>query len=161
MRNKLRKHPSFDTIVTLLENINIILVDFRKEELSNSVFYQIVITNSEHAAGINECAKSHKLLQPRLSLLENNREIDMEVTTPGIQRNIRDFYEFNAFINQQVKIYDSKIEAWISGMLTAVREDEVTLQHAVIEDTKDIIDEYLVPNNRIQKAKLAYAWEDM
>lgn len=161
MRNKLRKHPEFDTIATLLENINIKLVSFRKEELTNRVFYQIVITNSDYTAGINECAISHKLLQPRLSLLENNREIDMEVTTPGIQRNIKDFYEFTVFINRQVRVYDSKIEAWIEGILSAVQEDEVTLHHAVIEDTKDIIDEYTIPNERIQKAKLAYAWEDM
>ena len=161
MINKLRKHPSFETIVSLLENININLVDFRKEELSNSVFYQIVITNSDHTTGIVECAKSHKLLQPRLSLLENNREIDMEVTTPGIQRNLRDFYEFNVFVNRAVKIYDSKISAWIEGILAAVEGDEVTLHQAVIEDTKDIIDEYQIPNERIQKAKLAYAWEDM
>ena len=161
MINKLRKHPSFETILSLLENISINLVDFRKEELSNSVFYQIVITNSDHTAGIVECAQSHKLLQPRLSVLENNREIEMEVTTPGNQRNMRDFYEFNAFLNRAVKIYDSKISAWIEGILTVVEGDEVTLHHAVIEDTKDIIDEYKIPNERIQKAKLAYAWEDM
>jgi ribosome maturation factor RimP len=161
MTNKLRKHPSFETIFSLLEHININLVDFRKEELSNSVFYQIVITNDDHTAGINECAASHKLLQPRLSVLEKDREIDMEVTTPGIQRNIRDFYEFNVFLNRAVKIYDSKVSAWIEGILSAVEGDEVTLHHAVIEDTKDIIDEYRIPNQRIQKAKLAYAWEDM
>ena len=161
MVNKLREHPSFETIAPLLENIGLKLVDFRKEELTNSVFYQIVITNDDHTCGINECAKAHKLLQPRLSLLELNREIDMEVTTPGIQRSIRDFYEFSVFLNRSVRIYDNKISAWIEGILTAVSEDDVTLQHAVIEDTKDIIDEYRISNDRIHKAKLAYAWEKM
>ncbi|NCB00717.1 MAG: ribosome assembly cofactor RimP [Spirochaetia bacterium] len=161
MRNKLRKHSAFDTIAPLLEQINIKLVDIRKEELSNSVFYQIVITNSEHNCGIDECAKTHKLLRPRLSILENDSDIDMEVTTPGIQRNFRDFYEFSVFLNRPVRIYDNKISAWLEGILTDVKEDEVTLHNAVIEDTKDIIDEYRIPNDRIQKAKLAYAWENM
>ncbi len=161
MKNKLRKDPSFAVIAPLMNSIGLSLVDVRREELSQSVRYLITITNSDSTAGIDECSKAHKLLQTRLSLVENERDIDMEVSTPGIQRNIRDVYEFEVFTGRRCRILDSSKELWFTGIIESCDEVSITLGQTQVEDNKEIIGTHTIPYSQIQKAKLTYAWEDI
>jgi ribosome maturation factor RimP len=94
-------------------------------------------------------------------LVENERDIDMEVSTPGIQRNMRDVYEFEVFVGRRCRILDSNKELWYEGVIESVDEQSVTLGLAQIEDSKEIIGTHKIPYSQIQKAKLTYAWEDI
>ncbi|MDC7246326.1 MAG: ribosome assembly cofactor RimP [Sphaerochaetaceae bacterium] len=161
MRDRLRNDSSFKAIAPILKPIGLTLVDVRRDELSSSVRYTITITNEDHTAGIDECSKAHRLLQTRLTLLENDRDIDMEVSTPGIQRNIRDVYEFEVFTSRRCRIYESDENGWIVGIIESADEHQVTLAQAEREDNKEKIGTHQIPYSRIQKAKLTYAWEDI
>jgi len=161
MNNSLRNDSSFKAIAPILQTIGLVLVDVKRDVLSQSVRYTITITNTDHTAGIDDCSKAHRLLLTRLSVLENERDIDMEVSTPGIQRSIRDVYEFEVFTSRRCRIYDTQESQWITGIIEKTDETHVFLTQTQREDSKEDIGAYQIPYSRIQKAKLTYAWEDI
>ncbi len=161
MDNKIRQDKLFKELNALLEPIGLLVVDVRRGVQRDGVNVVVIITNPEHKVGVDECTQAHRLILPRLSILEDNRDISLEVSTPGLQRNFRDLYEFTLFEGNRCRVYDNRISDWVEGIIANPGEDEVTLTKAKIGDKKEIFDNYKIPHSAIHKAKLAYAWEDM
>ena len=161
MQDTIRKDKLFIDASTVLEPMGLQVVDVRKSESGATLSISIVIKTNTHEVTVGDCAKAHRVLYPRFSLMELNRDIELEVSTPGIQRTIRDIYEFSLFIGRRCRVYDNRKGAWIEGIIQADRDRNVLLAKACVEDTTDVMDEYLIPYEQIQKAKLAYAWEDV
>lgn len=161
MENKIVKNKLFIELTALLKPIGLLVVDVRRGVQRDGVNVVVIITNQGDKVGLDECTKAHRLILPRLSILEDNRDISLEVSTPGLQRNFRDLYEFTLFEGSRCRVYDSRIGDWVEGVIEGPSSDEVTLTKAKIGDKKEIIENYKIPHNAIQKAKLAYAWEDM
>lgn len=161
MQNSIRQDAMFQEISSVLNPIGLLVVDIRRSDHHDTVHVVTTITTSDHTAGIDECAKAHKILFPRLSLLIGDRNLDLEVSTPGIQRNFRDIYEFSLFAGKRCRVYDTAIAAWVEGIIASAGDDTVELTDAVREDETEVHATYQIPHSRIQKAKLAYAWEDM
>ncbi len=161
LRNSIQNDALFKEISSVLNPIGILVVDARKDEHRDTTHVVVIITTKEHTAGIEECTKAHRILFPRLSLLQGERHLDLEVSTPGIQRNFRDVYEFSLFSGKRCRVYDTKKNAWVEGIISSVEGESVVLTQAQIEDSTEIHTEYIIQYSHIQKAKLAYAWEDM
>jgi ribosome maturation factor RimP len=161
LQDTIRKEKLFIEASTVLSPLDIQVVDVRKSEFGATVSISVVIRTTSHEVTVGDCAKAHRVLYPRFSLMEANRDLDLEVSTPGIQRTIRDIYEFSLFKGRRCRVYDNRKGAWIEGLIQEDRERNVVLSKACIEDTTEIMEEYVIPYEQIQKAKLAYAWEDV
>jgi len=161
LQDTIRKDKLFIDASTVLAPLGVQVVDVRKSESGATLSISIVIKTTAHEVTVGDCAKAHRVLYPRFSLMELNRDIELEVSTPGIQRTIRDIYEFSLFLGRRCRVYDNRRSAWIEGIIQEDRGNCVVLANARVEDTSDVIDEYLIPYEQIQKAKLAYAWEDV
>ncbi len=157
----LEKDKLFIDASTVLAPLGLQVVDVRKSESGATLSISVVIKTNTHEVTVGDCAKAHRVLYPRFSLMELNRDIELEVSTPGIQRILRDIYEFSLFIGRRCRIYDNRKGAWIEGIIQADSDRNVVLTKACVEDTTDVMDEYHIPYEQIQKAKLAYAWEDV
>ena len=161
MQNSIEKDALFQEISAVLQPIGLRVVDVRSDEHRDATHVVVTITNTGHTAGIDDCAKAHRIIFPRLSLLGGERNLDLEVSTPGVQRIFRDLHEFALFEGKRCRVYDSGPGAWIEGIIGPLSESEVVLYNASIEDSKETMETYHIPHGRVQKAKLAYAWEDM
>ena len=161
MQDSIRHDALFKELSAVLAPIGLRIVDIRREEHREATHVVVTITNGDHTAGIDDCAKAHRIIFPRLTLLGGTRDIDLEVSTPGVQRTFRDSYEFSLFTGKRCRVYDSSRGVWIEGIIEQPTEEEVILSQARIEDAKEILETYHIPHNHVQKAKLAYAWEDM
>lgn len=161
LQNSITEDALFQEISAVLNPIGLLVVDARKDEHRETTHVVVTITTKDHQAGIVECAKAHKILFPRLSLLQGDRHLDLEVSTPGVQRSFRDVYEFTLFTGKRCRVYDNGQKAWVEGIIASSQNGVVVLQNVRIEDSQDIQEEYHIPYSQIQKAKLAYAWEDM
>jgi ribosome maturation factor RimP len=95
-----------------------------------------------------------------MELTLGDRDLQLEVTTPGLQRTIKDFYEFSLFTGRRVRVYDTSKPAWVSGIIKACDDHALTLDEVYIEDGKEMIATMVVELASIQKAKLDYRWED-
>jgi ribosome maturation factor RimP len=96
--------------------------------------------------GVNDCSKLHRALLPRMELEFPGAELYMEVSSPGIDRLIKDGSEFVHYLGRGVKCYCRDISEWKSGILKSADEKEI-----VLEGEKGIIS---IPYENIAKAKL-------
>jgi ribosome maturation factor RimP len=161
MENSIRSNELFLELSKLLEAIGLKVVDIKKSELRSSIHIVLIITNNDHTVGVDQCAEAHRLVYPRLTLLEGTREVDLEVSTPGVQRNFKDLYEFELFRGKRCRLYDNSISNWVEGIINELADDGVELTNAKIDDKKESHPTYKVALHDIKKAKLAYSWEDM
>lgn len=142
--------PYYTQYKSLVEGLGYILVSIHVVPAKTTTKVQAVITNGEsnssEGIGINDCAKVHRLLLPRLEALLQNQDIYMEVTSPGMERHIKNAAEFSLFKGRDVKVWNTEISDWISGVIKDSDEHQLTLE--VMEETK------IIPYTNIAKAKL-------
>lgn len=144
----------------LLEAMGITLVDINRIDRGKSVTVTMVIVAKEAEVSVDHCAKVYRLVYPRMELQLGERDLQLEVSTPGLQRTLKDVYEFSLFTGKRVRVYDMSKEAWVSGIITQADQTSVQLSQVFIEDAKEMIETMYVAFSDIQKAKLDYRWED-
>ncbi len=144
----------------LLEAMGITLVDINRIDRGKSVTVTMVIVAKEAEVSVDHCAKVYRLVYPRMELQLGERDLQLEVSTPGLQRTLKDVYEFSLFTGKRVRVYDMSKEAWVSGIITQADQTSVQLSQVFIEDAKEMIETMSVAFSDIQKAKLDYRWED-
>ena len=144
----------------LLEAMGITLVDINRIDRGKSVTVTMVIVAKEAEVSVDHCAKVYRLVYPRMELQLGERDLQLEVSTPGLQRTLKDVYEFSLFTGKRVRVYDMSKEAWVSGSITQADQTSVQLSQVFIEDAKEMIETMSVAFSDIQKAKLDYRWED-
>ena len=99
--------------------------------------------------GVNDCAKVHRVLLPRLEALLGTENTTMELTSPGIEHNIKNAAEFGVFTGRAVRVWDKTINDWTGGIIQKADEKSVTMQK---EDGGSISVLY----ENIAKAKFIY-----
>jgi len=158
LKNIIRENTLFIETAPLVHKIGLILVDISESEQQNSIQIRVIIKAIDRITTIEDCTKVHKLLEPRLELLVNNKNLQIEVSTPGLQRNLKDFYEFELFVGENIKIYDDRISDWLSGKISSNKLDEeiLILDQSVSSESKFIEIPYIF----IKKAKLEVVWEE-
>ena len=106
-----------------------------------------VIVYRQGNTGVDDCSKVHRALLPRLELAFPGKEIYLEISSPGIDRIIKDGAEFVHFIGRGVQCYRTDISAWTAGILSAVDEEKIALRN----DEGEVI----LPYELIAKARLS------
>jgi len=99
--------------------------------------------------GIEDCSRVHKGIIPRLELTFPGQDIYLEVSSPGIDRLIKDGREFAHYIGKGVKCYCTDTSNWIPGILLAADEKKIVLRGDNGEMT--------LPYENIVKARLNIA----
>ncbi|MCL2764175.1 MAG: ribosome assembly cofactor RimP [Treponema sp.] len=100
-------------------------------------------------AGIStdDCSKAHRALIPRLELAFDEKagseksafrpEIYLEVSSPGIDRCIKNAEEFIHYTGRTVRCYRIDISDWTIGVLESADENGITIK--INEGNKDIL----------------------
>ena len=78
--------------------------------------------------GIDDCARVHRGIMPRLEIAFPGKDVFLEVSSPGINRIIKEGSEFLNYIGREVKCYRMDISDWTSGVLISVDEEKVVLK---------------------------------
>ena len=78
--------------------------------------------------GVEDCARAHRLIMPRLELAFPGKDVYLEVSSPGINRLIKDGSEFVHYIGREVKCYRTDISDWTSGILRGADGEKIVLQ---------------------------------
>lgn len=132
----------------LVEALGFKLVDLKIIPAKTITKISAMICSSEPNAniGVNDCAKVHRILLPRLEALLGTEETSMELTSPGIEHNIKNAAEFEIFTGRSVRIWDKSVSDWRSGVVKSADEKSVTLE-------KEGSEIFVVPYENIAKAK--------
>ena len=79
------------------------------------------------AIGVDDCSKVHRTIMPRLELAFEGQEIYLEVSSPGIERLIKDGKEFAHYKGKGVRCYRTDISDWTAGILNSADEKGIEL----------------------------------
>lgn len=130
----------------LVEGLGFLLVDVKVKQVGKTKHISVVISAKDTAKsiGVDDCAKVHHALLPRFEAILGTDDIYMELTSPGIERNVKNAAEFSLFLGKMVRVWDKTKSDWVSGKITASDEKSVWLDGVCIN------------YENIAKAKLVY-----
>jgi ribosome maturation factor RimP len=111
----------------VLDGLGLRLVEFTVSRHRGSAQVRAVIYNGS-SIGTGDCSKAHRAITPRLELAFPGRDIQLEVSSPGINRLIRDGAEFAFYANRGVRCYRTDISDWTAGILESVEESGIVLK---------------------------------
>jgi ribosome maturation factor RimP len=122
--------PHYSECALLVEGLGYHLVELKIVPSKTVTKISAVITakDPEKNIGVDDCAKVHHALQPRLEALLGTEDTAMELTSPGIDRNIRNAAEFGIFTGRMVRIWSRTANDWISGKITSSDKNSVTME---------------------------------
>jgi len=112
---------------TVLDGLGFKLIELAVSKHKGSVQIRAVIYNGK-SIGTDDCAKVHRAVMPRLELTFENQEIFLEVSSPGIERLIKDGMEFTHYLGRGVRCYRTDISDWTAGFLKSVDENGIILK---------------------------------
>lgn len=120
----------YDQCATLVEGLGYKLVDLKIIPGQNVTKISAIVTTTDPSAnmGVNDCAKVHRALLPRLEALLGTEETTMELTSPGIEHNIKNAAEFAVFTRRNVRVWDKTITEWTGGKIVKADETSVTME---------------------------------
>ena len=149
-----KKIKYYEECAPLVEGLGFVLVDLKIIPTKTVTKITAVIASKDPAQniGVNDCAKVHRALLTRLEALLGTEETTMELTSPGIEHNIKNAAEFTLFTGREIRIWEKTVNDWIHGKIYSADEKSVTL-----EKTDGTRATYLYEN--IAKAKFIYNLE--
>jgi ribosome maturation factor RimP len=127
-----RKEPEKQEIVSPLEEVikglGFDLIELAVSRHKGSVQVRVVIYNNGAGIGTDDCSKVHRAVTPRLELAFPGSDIYLEVSSPGIDRLIKDSSEFVHYTGRGVRCYRTDISDWTSGILKSAGEEGILLK---------------------------------
>lgn len=158
LNNEIVNNDLFKEVSLIAEQMGLAVVDVIKTVHNNEIHIAITINSISGETGIEECEHFHRTIQPRLELEFGRDNLSMEVSTPGIQRQLKDCHEFSVFKGKKVRTYVISMSSYVVGTITDTDSESVLLSNVHVEDKNCDFNELKINFNDIQKAKLEYVF---
>lgn len=148
----LKSFQHYSDCEPLVSDLGYILVDLKIIPAKTTTKISAVIASKDAATdiGVEDCSKVHHALLPRLEALLGTDDTYMEVTSPGMDRNIRNAAEFELFVGHEVRVWDKTVSDWVGGVITSADSKSITLENQETKESKT------VSFDNIAKAKFIY-----
>ncbi|MGP1594843.1 MAG: ribosome maturation factor RimP [Treponema sp.] len=119
--------PYFTDYEPLVTGLGYTLVELQVVLHRSSRLIKAVI-HSENGIAVDDCSKVHRVLLSRAEVLFNSQDIEMEVSSPGLNRMIKNAFEFHAFIGENIKILESSSADWVEGTLVSADSTHISVE---------------------------------
>lgn len=125
--------PVFDAIAPVVQGLGLSLVETLVSRHKGSAQIRVIVCRgaeglSRGAIGVDDCSRVHHAVLPRLELAFPGEDLYVEVSSPGIDRLIRDGAEFVHYLGRGLRCYRTDISDWTAGILRAADAEKITLQ---------------------------------
>lgn len=142
--------PLFNAAQRVVQGLGMSLVDLAVSRHKAHVQVRAVIYKPD-IVGVDDCSKVHHALLPRLELAFPGQDLSVEVSSPGIDRLIKDGFELRYYGGRGIKCFRTDTSEWSAGILQSADETQLVLKG------KDGM--ITVNYELIAKAKLDYSQE--
>jgi ribosome maturation factor RimP len=139
------KVPYYNDFEPLIAGLGFNVVELSIFKRQSSWQVKIVITGPS-SVGIADCTKVHRAMLPRLEAILNTQDMYVEVTSPGLDRILKNASEFSVFTGKKVKVWNADISDWMHGTILSSSSESVRLNTESGEKE--------IPFDKISKAKL-------
>lgn len=135
----------FSQVEPIVAGSGMQLVDVRAQIVRDALRVHIVLFR-DTGVSIDDCAEIHRMVLPQLEASEPDRDLYVEVGSPGIERAIRLPREYEIFRGKGVRILSRSSADWIRGIIESSDAASVAVRSGDAVVT--------VPFSDIQKARL-------
>lgn len=150
----------FLEIKNLLSLYGLDVVEATRFDQKGKTNLLVVLYKKEGEINTDDLERAYNIIYPRYEVLMGDRDLSLEVSSPGLQRNFKDYYEFKVFKDKNVRLYSTLYSSYITGVISSSDDNSVTLTNYLIEDKKESGDEIILNFDTIAKAKLDCKWEE-
>ncbi|GHT94870.1 ribosome maturation factor RimP [Spirochaetia bacterium] len=119
--------PVFDSLEPVVQGLGMALVDFSVSRHKGSIQIRATVYKAG-IVGVDDCSRVHRAFIPRLELAFPGEDLYVEVSSPGIDRIIKDGSEFVHYLGRGVKCYRTDISDWSGGILESADETRLVLK---------------------------------
>ena len=120
---------------------------------------RVIVARKDGEITTDDLAEIYNIIYPRYSVIYSDRDLQLEVSSPGLQRAFKDVLEFSVFEGKLVRAYSVSRSQYVVGKIEKAGEDFVILSDYFIEDGNEKGESISLPYSDIAKAKLEYRWE--
>lgn len=151
----LDSYPHYSECEKIVSELGFHLVELKISPQNGVTQILATITGSDASVniGVNDCSRVHKVLLPALEEMLGTENTYMELTSPGMERNIKNAAEFPLFIGRQIRVYDKTVTDWVGGVLEAADDKSVTLSETKENGTSE---SKVISLENIAKAKFIH-----
>ncbi|MDR3335653.1 MAG: ribosome assembly cofactor RimP [Treponema sp.] len=118
--------PVFDSIEPVIRFSGMSLVELTVSRRKSSVQIRVVVY--KNTVGVDDCSRVHRAILPRLELAFPGEDLYVEVSSPGIDRLIKDGAEFAHYPGRGLRCYRTDISEWTGGKLLSSDTEKITLE---------------------------------
>ncbi len=151
----LDSYPHYTECEKIVSGLGFHLVELKISPQNGVTQILATITGGDSSVniGVNDCSRVHKVLLPALEEILGTDNTYMELTSPGMERNIKNAAEFPLFLGREIRVYDKNITDWVGGVLKAADDKSITL-----EETKEdgSVEQKTLSFENIAKAKFIH-----
>lgn len=134
------EYKSFDKIKyqkeakAVVESFGLVLLSFSFTKKAKVAFVKVLLSSQDASVslGLDDCAKVHRVLQARLEALcaaeGVAQEVQMEVSTAGVDHNIKNAAEFELLGGRKIRVWDKTCNDWVAGKVKTADSQNVTLE---------------------------------
>ena len=148
----------FLDLASLIEPMGYKLVEASRSEHKGTVSLRMLCYKGGDGITTEDLEAIYNVVYPRYSVLWT-RDLELEVSSPGINRNIKDIGEFKIFLGKTVRVYAQSKSSYVVGKIEKADDDYLYLSSYLIEDTKEEGEEIRIEYSDISKAKFDYVTE--
>ncbi|GMO16860.1 MAG: hypothetical protein Ta2A_26150 [Treponemataceae bacterium] len=122
--------PYYGECNELVSAMGYALVDLKLVQSRGNTHVAAVITSTNAGVfiGTDDTAKVTRVLLQRLQALTGNQDMSMEVTSPGVERVIKNAAEFALFVQRRCKVWDKTLSDWVGGKIVSASGKSVILE---------------------------------
>ena len=122
--------PHYTECQQLISGMGYQLVELKISPQHGTTHILAVIAAKEPLSviGVDDCSRAHHALLPLLEERLGTDDTYMELTSPGMERNIKNAAEFPLFIGREVRVWDKTVSDWVGGTLVAADTQSLTLE---------------------------------
>jgi ribosome maturation factor RimP len=117
-----------ESIEPALKSLGVGLVELTVGRHRGSTQVRVTV-NRETPLGTEELGRIHRTVLPRLELLFGDEDLSVELSSPGIDRNIKEGAEFAHFTGCNIRCYLPEKSDWVSGILKEQDEQKIVLEN--------------------------------
>lgn len=159
LTNDLSSKELYRDIKALTSSLGFETVEVLLNSERGAASLRVVLYSRDHEINTDDLEAAYNIIYPRYSVILGDRDLSLEVTSPGLQRNFKDFLEFSIFTGRDVRLYSISNSCYVVGKIKESDKDSVILSDYLIEDKNVNGEEINIPFSDIAKAKLEYRWE--
>jgi ribosome maturation factor RimP len=117
----------YDSLIPVVRGLGLELVELTVSRHRGAVQVRAVVYKPG-ALGVDDCSRVHHALLPRLELAFPGQDLHVEVSSPGIDRIIKDGAEFAFYTGRGIRCYRTDISDWSAGVLESAGENGIVLR---------------------------------